>query len=157
MPFLSPAKLLIILVVALIVLGPDKLPHMAKQAGGLWNDFRKFRKRLETEVRGTFPDLPSTDKITQAVRSPMAFLDGLADNHESETGSTAGLVTTSRTTGEPGDLTRPSGRTNRPAAGTVVVTEESPVIPGVSISEPGGVVHTVRSSGVAELGDPGMN
>jgi hypothetical protein len=38
-----------------------------------------------------------------------------------------------------------------------VVTGEAPVIPGVSISEPGGVIHTVRSSGVADLGDPGMN
>ena len=69
-PFLSPAKLLIILVVALVVLGPDKLPKVAKQIGGLWGDFRKFRERLETDVRGSFPDLPSTDKIAQAVRSP---------------------------------------------------------------------------------------
>ena len=41
-PFLSPAKLLVILVVALVVLGPDKLPRVAKQIGGdLWGDFRK--------------------------------------------------------------------------------------------------------------------
>ena len=32
-PFLSPAKLLVILVVALVVLGPDKLPRVAKQIG----------------------------------------------------------------------------------------------------------------------------
>ena len=81
MPFLSPAKVLVILVVALVVLGPDKLPKVAKQIGGLWGDFRKFRERLESEVRGTFPDLPSTDTITQAVRSPLSFLDTLADSH----------------------------------------------------------------------------
>ena len=69
-PFLSPAKLLVILVVALVVLGPDKLPRVAKQIGGFWGDFRKFRERLEGEVRGTFPDLPSTDAIPELVRSP---------------------------------------------------------------------------------------
>ncbi len=81
MPFLSPVKVLVILVVALIVLGPDKLPQMARQLGALWGDFRRFRERVEHEVRGSFPDLPSTDRITQAVRSPIAFLDGLADVH----------------------------------------------------------------------------
>ena len=79
--FLSPAKLLVILVVALVVLGPDKLPKMAKQIGGLWGDFRRFRERLESDVRGNFPDLPSTETIAQAVRSPLTFLDTLADSH----------------------------------------------------------------------------
>ena len=79
--FLSPAKVLIILVVALVVLGPDKLPKVAKQIGALWGEFRKFRERLESDVRSSFPDLPSTDTITQAVRSPLSFLDNLADAH----------------------------------------------------------------------------
>jgi len=74
---LSPEKLLIILVVAVIVLGPDKLPRVARQLGSLWSDLQRLRQRLESEVRGTFPDLPSTDTITRAVRSPMAFLDQL--------------------------------------------------------------------------------
>ncbi|MDA8148132.1 MAG: twin-arginine translocase TatA/TatE family subunit [Actinomycetota bacterium] len=74
---LSPEKLLIILVVAVIVLGPDKLPRVARQVGSLWSDLQRLRQRLESEVRGTFPDLPSTDTITRAVRSPMAFLDQL--------------------------------------------------------------------------------
>ena len=56
-PFLSPAKLLVILVVALIVLGPDKLPRVAAQIGGLWGDFREFHERLEADVRGLVPRL----------------------------------------------------------------------------------------------------
>ena len=79
MPFLSPAKVLVILVMALVVLGPEKLPKVAKQIGGLWGDFRAFREKLESEVRGSLPDLPSTDTITRAVRSPVSFLDTLAD------------------------------------------------------------------------------
>jgi sec-independent protein translocase protein TatB len=79
---LSPAKLLVILVIALIVLGPDKLPQVARQIGALWHDLREWRSRIETEVRGTFPNLPPTHEVAQAVRSPLAFLDRLADDHE---------------------------------------------------------------------------
>jgi Sec-independent protein translocase protein TatA len=46
MPFLSPAKLLVILVVAVIVLGPDKLPKVAHQVGSLWRDLRRLREKL---------------------------------------------------------------------------------------------------------------
>lgn len=81
---LSPIKVLIVLVVALVVLGPDKLPQLARQLGAAWGDFRRWRARVESEVRGSFPDLPSTAKITDAVRSPLGFLDRLADEHERE-------------------------------------------------------------------------
>jgi sec-independent protein translocase protein TatB len=79
---LSPAKLLVILVIALIVLGPEKLPQVARQIGAAWHDLRQWRSRIESEVRGTFPNLPPTNEVAQAVRSPLAFLDKLADDHE---------------------------------------------------------------------------
>ena len=82
---LSPAKLLVVLVVALMVLGPDKLPAVARQLGGFWRAFRAVREKLESEVRDTFPDLPSTETITQAVRSPLSFLDSLTDDLDEST------------------------------------------------------------------------
>jgi sec-independent protein translocase protein TatB len=154
-PFLSPAKLLVILVVALVVLGPDKLPKVAKQIGSLWGDFRKFRERLESGVRDTFPDLPPTETITQAVRSPLSFLDNLADSHLSENGATP----SGEGAGTPdpeGDPVQPSTGANRPA-GSVRATEEPPLIPGVLIADPGGIVHQVRSNGGVLPDDPGMN
>ena len=51
---IGPAKILVVLLVALIVLGPEKLPQMARQIGRLWADFRGFREGLEAEVRGAF-------------------------------------------------------------------------------------------------------
>jgi TatA/E family protein of Tat protein translocase len=48
----GPAKILIVLMVALIVLGPEKLPQMTRQVGKAWGDFRRFREHLEDEVRG---------------------------------------------------------------------------------------------------------
>lgn len=79
---LDPGKVLVVLVVALVVLGPDKLPRAARQLGAAWNQLRRWRARLEDEVRGTFPDLPQASTIGEAVRSPLRFLDRLADEHD---------------------------------------------------------------------------
>ncbi len=156
MDFLSPAKLLVILVVAVVVLGPDKLPKVARQIGSLWGDFRKFRERLESDVRDNFPDLPSTETITHAVRSPLTFLDSLADTHSVENGVTSGTVSSSEPPDVHGDSVQPSSGTNRPA-GTVEAAEETPAIPGLMISDAGGIVHQVRSSGGIVSDQPGLN
>ncbi len=156
MPFLSPAKILVILVVALVVLGPDKLPKVAKQIGSLWGDFRRFRQRLETDVRGSFPDLPPTDKIAQAVRSPLSFLGDLADAHESENAAVSAPADGSGSVSGFGDGVQPSGNGNRPA-GTVRVDEDGPGALGGGPPGSSGVVHQVRVSGVEVPDDPGMN
>ncbi len=150
MPFLSPAKVLVILVVALIVLGPDKLPKMARQLGALWGDFRKFRQRLESEVRGNFPDLPSTERISQAVRSPISFLDNLADTHaspsapEATPGATVALAETT-----PADAADAAAHGDDPP--------RHPEIRSISITDGDGVLHQVRSNGRTVPDDPGMN
>ena len=156
MPFLSPAKILVILVVALVVLGPDKLPKVAKQIGGLWGDFRRFRQRLETDVRGSFPDLPPTDKIAQAVRSPLSFLGQLAEAHESEHGAVSAPAAGSGSVSAFGDGVQPAGNGNRPA-GTVRSEDEHRGGEGVPSPGAGGVVHQVRVSGVEVPDDPGLN
>ena len=156
MDILSPAKLLVILVVAVVVLGPDKLPKVAKQIGSLWGDFRKFRERLETDVRGSFPDLPSSATISHAVRSPLSFLDTLADSHSTENGTTSAPANGVEQPDVEGDEVQPSSEANRPA-GTVQVTEEESGIPGVLIGDSGGIAHQVRSSGRELPDDPGMN
>jgi sec-independent protein translocase protein TatB len=155
MPFLSPAKLLVILVVAVVVLGPDKLPKVAKQIGGLWGDFRRFREKLESEVRGNFPELPSTDTIHQAVRSPLSFLNDLADSHDSENGTTPATVDGPESSATAGVTVEPSPDSNRPN-GTAMVGE-SPISRPVAIADPGDTVHSVRSNGAAVPDDPGMN
>lgn len=156
MPFLSPAKILVILVVAVIVLGPDKLPKVARQVGGLWGDFRKFRERLESDIRGSFPDLPSTETITQAVRSPLTFLDSLADFHGTENGSTSGSVDSSEPFGVTGDAVQPPAAVNRPA-GTVRKDEEIPGSAGDPPSVHAGALHQLRMSPRSAPDDPNMN
>lgn len=54
---LDPVKILAVLVIALIVLGPEKLPRVARQLGAAWHELTKFRDKVEQEVREAIPDL----------------------------------------------------------------------------------------------------
>jgi sec-independent protein translocase protein TatB len=76
---LSPIKLVLIVAIALIVLGPDKLPEVARQVGSFWHSLKSWQSRIENEVRDVVPDLPSTADIARVVRSPVHLLNQLAD------------------------------------------------------------------------------
>jgi sec-independent protein translocase protein TatB len=54
---LDPVKLLFILLAAVIVLGPERLPRAARQVGAAWRQLTQLRERLEAEVRSAMPDL----------------------------------------------------------------------------------------------------
>jgi sec-independent protein translocase protein TatB len=75
---IDPAKLLIIAVVAVILLGPDRLPAFARQVGGVWRTFTAYRHKMEQEMRNSMPDLPSSAEIARLARSPSALLDHLS-------------------------------------------------------------------------------
>jgi sec-independent protein translocase protein TatB len=76
---LDPGKMIVIAVVAIILLGPDKLPQFARQVGGAWRTFNDFRRRMESEVRSSVPDLPPTSEIARLARSPSALLTHLSN------------------------------------------------------------------------------
>jgi sec-independent protein translocase protein TatA len=61
MPSLGPAEILVILVVALLVFGPDKMPDMARQAGKAFREFRRVQQHLRSEIRGVVSDLDVVD------------------------------------------------------------------------------------------------
>ena len=119
---LDPAKLLIIAVVAVILLGPDKLPQVARQVGGAWRSFNEFRHRMETEVRGSIPDLPSTTDIARLARSPSALLnhlssmDGKGEDTAPDTATGAGAGATPETPPAPGTTSVPRTRPMTPPA-----------------------------------------
>lgn len=81
---LSPVRLLIIGVVGLILLGPNKLPEYARQAGAAWRTVRDLQRRVESELREAVPDLPRTADLARYARSPVSLLNQLADRHEAE-------------------------------------------------------------------------
>jgi sec-independent protein translocase protein TatB len=65
---LDPAKLLVILVIALVVLGPERLPGVARQLAAMIKEINRLRDQVRDEVRSALPDvdLPKIPKIPTA-------------------------------------------------------------------------------------------
>ncbi len=76
---LSPLKILIIVAVIMLVMGPDKLPEVAQRLGAGWRALKGIQQRVESEVREAIPDLPSASEIARLARSPVSLLNQLAD------------------------------------------------------------------------------
>jgi Sec-independent protein translocase protein TatA len=137
---LDPSKLLIIAVVAIILLGPDRLPAFARQVGGAWRSFTAYRHRLEAEIRSSMPDLPSTAEIARLARSPHALLDHLSTMSSDADGTMATAGATLRET--QGEST----------AETIVVD----VTPRDMVSGLAAPVRVPRVAPVSAV-DPGLN
>ena len=143
--FLDPVKLLVIGVVALMILGPDQLPKLARTAGSLWHELRGLRARLDEHVHDAFPDLPATHEIAAAVRAPMALLDRLANeavapvtaseavpDTDAPAPVTKATDTTESAPTDPGDKRATSGATSVSGAHAVNRVAPTPAHPGDS-------------------------
>lgn len=77
----SPLKLLLVVVVSAILLGPDKLPQVARHVGHAWLSFKKLQTKVERDIRNAIPDLPDTGELARLARSPVSLLNELAQRH----------------------------------------------------------------------------
>jgi len=73
MPSLGPAEILVILVVALLVFGPNKMPEIAKQVGKGFREFRRVQQHLKSELRDVVAefDSPSSSPSVEQQALPM--------------------------------------------------------------------------------------
>ena len=56
---LGPAEILVVLVIALLVFGPNKLPEVGRQVGRAMKEFRQFQQTMTRDVQEVFSDGPS--------------------------------------------------------------------------------------------------
>jgi TatA/E family protein of Tat protein translocase len=89
---LSPTKLLIILIVVVVLLGPKRLPEVARQLGAGWRRLRDLHGQLDRELRQTMPDLPTSQEIVRLARSPLTLLGQLADRSAEPPGDAEAVV-----------------------------------------------------------------
>ncbi|HLI44279.1 MAG TPA: twin-arginine translocase TatA/TatE family subunit [Acidimicrobiales bacterium] len=148
---LDPAKLLVILVLALVVLGPERLPKAARQVGALWRDFTLWRERLEQEVRSAVPDLDLPPLPVVPSRGITGYLTGLmSEGPRPAGGAIEGGLAPSEDLEPPegaGELPGPSiaevaGRRGRDVAWTATAGDRSPAGAGaeaVALTAPGGI------------------
>jgi sec-independent protein translocase protein TatA len=73
MPSLGPAEILVVLVVALLVFGPNKMPEIARQVGKGFREFRRVQQHLKSELRDVVSefDAPSSTPSVEQQAVPM--------------------------------------------------------------------------------------
>ena len=66
MPSLGPAEILVVLVIALLVFGPNKMPDIARQVGKGMREFKRVQQHLKSELRDVVSefDAPSAGAPT---------------------------------------------------------------------------------------------
>jgi len=128
----GPEKLMVVLLVALIVLGPDKLPNAARQIGRYLNEFRRISEGFRQELRSA--------------------IDMAADPVTSFTQTTTGAPTpdtptASETATLPGDAVPGDGET--PTDVAAATDAEAPSHPAVSE-----VVDPTPASTIEPIAEP---
>jgi sec-independent protein translocase protein TatA len=72
MPSLGPAEILVVLVIALLVFGPNKMPDIARQVGKGFREFRRVQQHLKSELRDVVSEFDSpTDATVAQQPAPM--------------------------------------------------------------------------------------
>lgn len=90
MPSIHPANLAIVAVVALVVLGPEKLPGTVRTMGRLWADFQRARQGFEQQLRDGFGVAPANSSLSSWKSSVLSGTSrlGLVDGKEMAQSST---------------------------------------------------------------------
>lgn len=71
---LSGSEIIVILVLALVVLGPDKLPDAMRKAGRTWAELKKLSTGFQDEVRKGFEEpVSEVKKTADTVRAAASF------------------------------------------------------------------------------------
>ena len=82
MPFdgaFSPLNIVIVAVVALLVLGPEQLPKIARQAGQGYREFKRVRQHLSAELRDVVSEF-DIGMTTSADAEPRSMLPPTEDH-----------------------------------------------------------------------------
>jgi sec-independent protein translocase protein TatB len=113
---MGPMELMVILVLALIIFGPGKLPEIAGQVGRVVRDFRRMTGDLSSEFNRTLSLEIEERKATQAPAPPVP-----AEPYEGAAGPTAEVTTPAAPAYEPAEAPPPVSVTTT-SNGTAVET-----------------------------------
>jgi sec-independent protein translocase protein TatA len=126
MPQLGPAEILVVLVIALMVFGPKRLPEVGRQVGRGLRELRKIQDTVRNEINDVI--------------------------HAPEPAPTLPPVTTYATSGTPTVVTgRPAPSRYRPAISPVV----TPVVPAVTPPAPAELSNQVGTHAPSRFRAPG--
>jgi sec-independent protein translocase protein TatA len=108
---LGPAEILVILVIALLVFGPTRLPEVGRQVGRTMREFRKFQQVMKRDLDEVFRDDHVADVSHAAAPAPtLAPKRELPSAPPDEEIGEMGVGGAGEAT-EPVDQTEPTGQT----------------------------------------------
>jgi Tat protein translocase TatB subunit len=82
---LGPAEILVILVVALIVLGPKRLPEAGRQVGKALAEMRRWSRGIQNEIKDAFDTAEEPPRVTsEALAAEAAAAETAAAERLSE-------------------------------------------------------------------------
>jgi sec-independent protein translocase protein TatB len=158
-------ELLVILLVALIVLGPQRLPGAARQVGKVMGDIRRISSGFQDELKNAFDADDTPPRRTE----PVPLARAVADEDAKAGGATvaAGAATSSGDQGDvepapPDDTADPvtvDGSRPRPLRQVEAPADDVPTIaPAVSdaLDEIVGSAATPPAAPDGDVGEPGI-
>jgi len=74
MPSLGPAEILVVLVIALLVFGPNKMPDIARQVGKGFREFKRVQQHLKSELRDVVSEFDAPSSTPSAGADPVPML-----------------------------------------------------------------------------------
>ena len=82
---LGPAEILVVLVIALVVFGPKRLPEVGRQVGGALRELRKVQDTVQSEIRTVFDDTAPAHRMSSVPDEPEPVVErDLGDEHDIE-------------------------------------------------------------------------
>jgi sec-independent protein translocase protein TatB len=117
-------ELLVIMLIALIVLGPQRLPDAARQVGRVMGDLRRISSGFQQELKDAFDDDANGSPARRTESVPLASAVAEADSRP------AGP--TGREDGENAADSRADGADARPAVSDPPPDDDSTVAPAVA-------------------------
>ena len=127
---LSFTHIIVMLVVALVVLGPDRLPEAARTMGKWITELRRLTSGLQDEVRDTFGDFaePFTD-LVQSVKGGVA--DATSGVPSTPPAASTGVTVEPLAASATGSASQPA---SAQIAGPTVA--DLPALPTLGVGEP---------------------
>lgn len=120
MPSLGMAEIIVIVIVALVLLGPDRLPKAARSVGKALNELRRHSDRVKDEFR----DVVDFDEITTVHRDLTSIRD---DFRTTLTSAGSSLVASGTSSDTPAPTSDPDVPAERSGGGAADVTDSTAV------------------------------
>jgi Tat protein translocase TatB subunit len=79
---LGGAEILVVIVVALMIFGPDKLPGALRSFGKVMAEIRKYQDMAKSEIDKAVNQATSTDTPSKEKSEPERPIDAIVDNEK---------------------------------------------------------------------------